>query len=240
MGMAQQGMQPDPRAALPTHHTALDHSLASCYPALGPLLAHALPHGLPCPSSHSLTPTAGCSQEAAERLASTLAAAWGEASPGDLAQAPSELAADTLGHLLGCLQLLGARLSPAAWTGLCSRFCPRLAQHLPVAQPTVPPAAPVRAALERLNLRYLRFSLQAARAHIQHQVCACLGSEFWVRLTLHPPRRRLMWSRPSCSVWSALIASACPLWRMLRASCCTLSAPATQWSQGSHAQYAAR
>ena len=111
-----------------------------------------------------------CSHAAAERLASTLAAAWAEASPGELAQAPSELAADTLGHLLGCLQLLGPRLEPASWTGLCARFCPRLAQHLPVAQPTVPPAAAVRAALERLNLAYLRFALQAAQAQLQHQV----------------------------------------------------------------------
>ena len=159
-------------AAQLTHQTAL----------LIPWL-HATQLSAPCLLTHARTdwlvlltqPHAytGRSHAAAERLASTLAAAWGEASPGDLAQAPSELAAVTLGHLLGCLQLLGARLSSAAWTGLCSRFCPRLAHHLPVAQPTVPPAAPVRAALERLNLRYLRFSLQAAQAQLQHQVCAC-------------------------------------------------------------------
>ena len=52
------------------------------------------------------------SMQEALRLATTLVGSWGEASPGELAQAPAACAS-TLGHILGSMQCLLACLEPA-------------------------------------------------------------------------------------------------------------------------------
>ena len=47
---------------------------------------------------------------------------------------------------------------------LCASFCPKLAQHLPVALTAGRISPAVRSALQDLNTAHLRFSLQAAQA----------------------------------------------------------------------------
>ena len=94
---------------------------------------------------------------------------WSEASPGDLAHTPSEAAASTLGHILGCLQRLLACLQPRDQAQLCASFCPKLAQHLPAGMPAGQCSPAVRGALQALNLAYLHFSLQAAEAVLARQ-----------------------------------------------------------------------
>lgn len=70
---------------------------------------------LACSSTH---PVVRSMQEAL-RLATILVGSWSEASPGELAHAPTEACASTLEHVLGSMQCLLACLEPAQQVTPC-------------------------------------------------------------------------------------------------------------------------